>query len=428
MKKKILTTILIVTLLISFSSMVLAAEEVTTVTFVTYQNIAKNLEVVAEEFEKNNPGIKIKIDGYPFAQMFEIIETKMQAKSKQVDILNVDAPLTANYSVKGYLEPLDKYFNDEDKNQFIESALAQGSYNGKFMAAPLNSSSVGMFINVDLFEKYGVELPSTDPAERWTWEKVVSVAKKLTLDSDNDSQVDIWGLAFDQFSQPYQMLPLPQSLGGKGISPDGLTATGYINTEPWIKATQFYQDLFSKYKVSPIGVAPFQSPELFKAGEIAMILTGPWHIGNFNSVEDLNWIYVPHPYFEEGKPVTPTGSWQIGISKYSENKEAAAKFVKFLTLKEGNKIYYQHDRNLPANSYTLAYAKEEAEKNGNNALLLSVYEAQNTAVPRPKTPGYLEWEKIMARTFEDIRNGTAPGEALDNAAQKIDRVLKKYKQ
>jgi hypothetical protein len=33
-----------------------------------------------------------------------------------------------------------------------------------------------------------------------------------------------------------------------------------------------------------------------------------------------------HPYFKDGKIVTPTGSWHIGVNAKTEKKEAALKF------------------------------------------------------------------------------------------------------
>jgi len=68
------------------------AEQKTTIVFLTYQNIVKNLEKVVDEFESKHPDIDVKLNGYPFEQMFEVIETKMQVKSDEIDILNVDAP------------------------------------------------------------------------------------------------------------------------------------------------------------------------------------------------------------------------------------------------------------------------------------------------------------------------------------------------
>jgi multiple sugar transport system substrate-binding protein len=262
--------------LVLLSGLTVAAGKETTLTFITLQDITQNLQPVVDAFQKTHPDIKVKLEGYPYGQLFEVIETKMKAGSTDVDVLNVDIPMVANYSVKGYLQPLDAYYGKKEKDEYITSAVSAATYNGKFMAAPLNSSSVGLYFNIDLFKKYGIDPPSLDPAKRWTWEEVVQVAQKMTHPDEG-----VWGLAFDQFSQPYQMLPLAQSLGGKGVSPNGLKASGYVNAKPWIKAAQFYQDLFRKYKVSPLGVPAFQSPELFKSGKVAMLVTGPWHVNNF---------------------------------------------------------------------------------------------------------------------------------------------------
>ena len=61
------------------------------------------------------------------------------------------------------------------------------------------------------------------------------------------------------------------------------------------------------------------------------------------------------------------------------------------------------------------------------AYRLGAYEARNTAVPRPQTPGYLEFEDILATTLEDIRNGSEPAASLDAAVQRIDRALARYR-
>ncbi|MNE54096.1 hypothetical protein D3C80_1488590 [compost metagenome] len=61
-----------------------------------------------------------------------------------------------------------------------------------------------------------------------------------------------------------------------------------------------------------------------------------------------------------------------------------------------------------------------------NAFRLGAYEAQNTAVPRPISPGYLEWETLLTKAYDDMKAGVEPKKALDQAAQQSDRLLKKY--
>jgi multiple sugar transport system substrate-binding protein len=63
----------------------------------------------------------------------------------------------------------------------------------------------------------------------------------------------------------------------------------------------------------------------------------------------------------------------------------------------------------------------------NDAYLLGDYEAQHTAVPRPLTPAYLQLEDIFASTYEDIRNGVDPKDALDGAAQRLDLFFAQFK-
>src|ERR1700730_3326666 len=69
-----------------------------------------NLKKVVAAFEAQNPDIKIQLDTYPFRQLFETIEVRMKAQDKDVDLISVDVPLVASYSISGFLAPLDDYF------------------------------------------------------------------------------------------------------------------------------------------------------------------------------------------------------------------------------------------------------------------------------------------------------------------------------
>jgi multiple sugar transport system substrate-binding protein len=116
------------------------------------------------------------------------------------------------------------------------------------------------------------------------------------------------------------------------------------------------------------------------------------------------------------------------VSAFSEHKDEAAEFVKFLTADEGNRIWYDAYGDIPATQELLGYIEtaEETSEFPDNAYRLAVHEARNTAVPRPQTPGYLEFEDILSTTLEDIRNGADPEEALNAAVQRIDRGLERY--
>lgn len=267
-------------------------------------------------------------------------------------------------------------------------------------------------------------------AGRWTWEEVVEAAEQLTLDTNNDGVPDVWGFQFDQVSRPCQILGLPESLEQPSVSEDGLSTDGYLNSEKWIRAGQFYGDLFNALAVSPKGVTPEQSSELFAAGNAAMFVGGEWNVPTFAGTEGLEFGIAAHPFFADGRVATPTGSWHVGVSAFSDHPAEAAEFIRFLTLSpEGTTTWFESHGHFPVTNelLDLVDTSEEFAAFPRSPYRLGTYEARNTAVPRPQTPGYLEFEDILNNTLEDIRNGTDAAAALNAAVPRIDRAMARYR-
>lgn len=67
------------------------------------------------------------------------------------------------YIESGYAQPLDDLYDKYNlRERFMEGALEQASYNGKLYAVPVKNISIaGIYYNKDLFEQYGVEVPTT---------------------------------------------------------------------------------------------------------------------------------------------------------------------------------------------------------------------------------------------------------------------------
>jgi multiple sugar transport system substrate-binding protein len=402
-----------------------------------------NAKKVIAAFETENPGIKVQLDVYPFRQLFETIEVRMKAQDKDVDLVSVDVPLVASYSVRGFLAPLDEYFSkSEIEKTWIKASWQAGMYNNHFMAAPQNSSTQFMFVNRKLFREAGIEPPKGfAPGEtvtydqvsqiaandRWTWEQVVEAAKKLN--KSQNGKTETWGFEFDQVSRLYQLQCLGDSLAATLVGPDGLTAEGYFNSPGWLKAAQWYADLFNKWKVSPKNVTPDESPNLFSSGKVGIFVGGEWNVGRFKQA-GVDFLVAPIPYFKEGKPASGTGSWHVGITQASQHKAEAAKFIRFLTAnEEGATIWFEAHGQSPAMIalWNAISTNPKFRSFPDDAFLLGAYESEHTAVARPLTPGYLQLEDIFASTFEDIRNGVDAKEALDGAAQRLDRFFVQFK-
>ena len=77
------------------------------------------IPAIIAEFEKQNPDIKVNIEMLPTKNLLEVVEVRLGSGEKVPDVLFVDAPMVTAYSVKQYLEPLAKYFTEEELMRFI---------------------------------------------------------------------------------------------------------------------------------------------------------------------------------------------------------------------------------------------------------------------------------------------------------------------
>src|SRR5574341_589401 len=170
------------------------------------------------DFEKANPGVKVALSEIPFDQYFQKAAIALSSGTG-IDVFDVDSPLVASYGFQGALLALDKYYPKENADDFIKAERTIATYKGKMISAPMGSTSVGLFVNVDLFKAAGLKPPSTDPKERMTWDQVVDLAKKVQVDKSGNKIPDAWGFAIQQYDRPYMTLPLILSNGAGDLSP-----------------------------------------------------------------------------------------------------------------------------------------------------------------------------------------------------------------
>lgn len=369
-------------------------------------------------FEKSS-GIKIAEERLPIAELFRTLEIRLNARNEMPDVYLVDGPLTASYAARGHLLDLGGLI-DGERDRYVPSTLLQGTFKEKLYSLPLGTSSQLLFYNKRLFSEAGLPEPSPDPEKRMTWEDILRIAKHLTK-----SEAAQFGFAFEN-TNPYQLLPLPQSRGVQVIGDDGLTARGYVDGRGMIDVMTWYQDLFQTHKVSPVGT--FQTgitQEMFGSGKLAMLIGGTWNLGGLAKFQDLDFGVVAHPYFEGGKAVTPTGSWHVGINPRTAHMEQAKALVKWMLTRDAMNLWFDLRQYPPS-------LKQIWEERASTTFVDPIwkivqYELANTATPRPATPGYREYEEFLRTAMQDIQTGGKVADTLAIAAASIDREMRKYR-
>lgn len=422
--KKLFMLVLVVTLALLGVGPVRAQ---TTITWLTLSEWGGDIKAVVAAFEAENPDVKVELEQVPFNSLFEQIQVRLGAKNAKPDVLSVDVPLVAGYGLRGWLLPLDDAFTADHRADWLDAAVSAGSYGGSLLAAPVSTSTQLLFYNADLLTKAGVAIPGEN--DRLTWEQIAEIAPKLTAKAA-DGTTEVWGFNWEQTNRIYQLQPMPVSLGGTAIGEDGYTVDGVINSEAWVKAFTYYSQMFNTLNAAPKDdTVPM--PDLFASGKLATMVAGPWNINRYiRTPLPFKWGVSRHPYFKDGAIVTATGSWHIGVNANTANPDAAKKFVRWISTGKGAEKWWRDGSgDFPAQKSVLALFATDTQFDTppSSFLRVAADEATVNPVPRPVTPGYLEYEQILQNTFQDIINGVDVKTALDLAVSRIDSEMAKYK-
>jgi ABC-type glycerol-3-phosphate transport system substrate-binding protein len=383
--------------------------------------VEEGMNDVIAAFEKAHPTITIDYKYVPFDDLNTVLSSRIPQRDGDPDVFWVDMPRIPATAERGYAEDLTAVFGPF-RASFDPAPLQAVTWKDSIWALPIGNSSQLLYYNADLLARAGIAPPSADPANRTTWEQLGRDAKAAV---DAGAQ---YGLLFGQFDRYYQLQPLPMSLGGSAGATGVGNLTPDITSPAWVRAFDWYGSLFAD-GASPRGVPPEQTDALFLAGTAAYTVQGPWLLPELVD-SGIHWGVAAHPVFAGGRPVTPTGSWALAMSPFSDDKEAAAIFMKWMAIDGGSGYTTNRpDPELPANVDKQAYFARKVFQTpqGRQAAQLLAYETATTAVNRVATVGYIEFEEILERTFADIRNGTPAAQALQAATTELDTAWSPYR-
>jgi multiple sugar transport system substrate-binding protein len=392
----------------------------TTLTFVNAQDPGTFDKVIAA-FQKANPTIKIKQQVVPFDDLNSTVQSRLGSKDSGIDLYDVDEPRLAAFAARGFLEPLDD-LKQQAADKIDPNALKITTYQNKQYAMPRWTSSQLLYFNKTLLAKAKIAAPSSDPAQPATWEQVTADGQKAQAAGAK------YGLIFDQVDRYYQLEPLPASLnGGPGLTGADLLQPDVTNAG-WTQAFTWYHSIFQS-GIAPRGINPEQTPSLFASGNTAFFAGGPWNAAAFDKDKAVDYGVAAFPRFAQGKAATSTDSWSTGISPFSGHKDAAKKFLSYMTIDPTGATLLTSN-NIPVQKQAFeTYVKDLSAKGDRYAQIAAIVKDSlaRTSVSRPVSVGFVDFESVMNKAFADIRNGTDPAARLQQAASELDRALTKYR-
>lgn len=383
---------------------------------------------VVEAWEKNNPCVKVQTTTVPFSQLADKISV-LSASSNPPDILGFDGPDTQSYASLGVLLPLDKYMSDDLKKDMLPATLKEHSYKGHVYSPGLEQVTLGLFYNKDMTDKVGIDVPTTlDKA--WTWPQAIEAFKKCQQGpADNPT---VWGLGPTRFGNGqsgfvYRDLLFQRSAGDPkadpasslyktfwALSPDGKTTKGWLDTPEAITALEIYKAMYNTDKVAPkAGI-----PNAFLDKKACFYTDTSYLVGTLKAHDPgFKWGVSPMPYFKT--PIVHTGSTTIGVSAKSKHPDIAAKFVVDVSTGDYALLYAKTRGIIPTMQSLYPKMPELKEY----PLSLFVDELTQWGQPRPPSPRFSQYEKVVTDALRDIAFGADPKSRMSAAVQTLTPMM-----
>jgi multiple sugar transport system substrate-binding protein len=390
------------------------------------------------QFEADNPGITINALESP--PDFNTYILTALASNTAPDVWSQDASSLALIAGSGELLDMQQCVElvpEFNFDRFFPTVLDlhQSIEEGRTFGVPNGFTPMVIYYNPESFERAGVELPAE---ENLSWDAFRELAQRLTLDNQGRNALDP---DFDrnnvtQYGYRVRRFPLDWvhwlwGNGGDVISPDGTTASGYLDSDASLETIRFYRDLMLEYGVSPTPGAldALQANvgflDLFLQGQIAMFPRGHWELVGLRS----NSNYTPervavmgNPYNTEPATVIFEAGFVIPAGISPGKLEAACRFVDAAT-----QPAYQ--RTKPLTGIELSgnqSVAEEAISSSPQPEVAAVFVNQVQFARPPygaRFANYPAVETILESMMEEILAGADVDDAVADAVQEINREL-----
>lgn len=290
------------------------------------------VEPLIREFEEDNPGVEITYKKQS-PQDYRVRLTNALASGSGPDIFEIHNSWKPMFSPQLSVAPKSVFSREEFINTFYPVIVSDLTTKEGVVAVPLEYDAITLYVNEDIFASAARTPPET-------WNEVRSLAIELTQHSEEGVVLQSGvALGFAENIDHWQEivgLMLYQNEANPARPGECVTTAAGEETCLAADALSFYQ-FFAKNRVWDRRLA--DSTTAFASGKVAMYL-GPtrraYEINQANP--NLKFRTVKLPQLPKDSPLEPDVSyatyWAQGVWDKSASKDAAWKFLKFLSTSE----------------------------------------------------------------------------------------------
>lgn len=285
-------------------------------------------DLIAQFEEQYDVSVELEI--VPYSDITTTLQARLSG-DQAPDVARVAA--TAPFA--GDLLLLDDFLGSDYLSEFTEGVqVGMTDADGKIQAIASDLTQNGPFVNTDLFEQAGVELPAS-----WTWQQMVDLATRVQEATGTE-----FAFAMDKSGHRLSTI---LSQGGTYLVQDGTSsldpaaATAALQPlvdmiEAGTSPSDFWLDSGTKYQ---------GANEVFLAQQTPVYLSGNWQVAQFDANAEFGWTTMPNPTQVSGGGF-PGGKFMVGFAAAPEN-QLAATFLQFMNSTESQRAFITASAFMP---------------------------------------------------------------------------------
>jgi len=359
------------------------------------------VEQVVDAFNKGHDDIRLKALNVPydaFVDKITIATPRGQGPDIFIFAHNLIGDWVDNYHI---LEPISQRVGAGVLRRFIPATVKALVYKQSLYGLPMAFKSLALFYDPAL-----VDSPPT------TTDELVDKALAAT-----DAEKGTYGLVYEA-SLLYFNAPFIHGFGASIL--DGAGRPN-VDEQPMIDALSFVKGLMEK-GVMPRGVNSAMVASLFNEGKAAMVINGPWFLGEIDDGRTFDVALLPG-VGETGHAKPFLGSEAVFMSAFSKQKDAALEVMLFLTTDKSAMTRLRTGRQTVAND--AVYHQEEVRKDR----VISVFRAQaeNCVLMSSRPEMQAIWSTMDMAINRSVFGEVDPRDALAEAQKKIEADIAKMR-
>ncbi len=368
---------------------------------------------IVEAFEKSS-GLRVEVQKMPWSTYFDKLIAAIAAGDPP-DVFVLHFSELASYAEMGALLPLNPYLEGDrplvPREDRITSAWERCYYQGTPYGLPLDVHLLGLYYNKALFDKAGLPYPSaTDPL---SGDEMLRLAKKLTVDEDDDGVPETWGFTFS--GAPFRnFTSLLWQFDGDLLSPD--LREPAIASPQGHAALQWMVDCVMKYRVSPRpeGLDTWQ---YFLQGRVAMFVEGCWVLNGLKRNARFPWGVAP--LFQAGSRNAVWATGHVVCMSRTLPPERRANALRLMKHLSDTGVTWSTSGMIPAR-----HSQVEDPAFLQNDLLKPFVSQLGWLRFEPNSPAGIELRDRYEQSVITALVGLAPvDDALNDASDRMARVL-----